>query len=521
VLGCDFSRGERRRTARERFRWDCGLSSKLSRRTLLTGVGPLLAAAAASGKPQHETVERWGVYELYFKGPGAGNPFLDVQFSAEFRLGNRSVPVSGFYDGNGTYRLRFMPDDLGNWIFVTQSNSPDLNGHEGGFLCGAPAEGNRGPVMVRDPHHLCYADGSAHLSFGTTCYAWAHQAESLERQTLQTLREAPFNKVRMCVLPTEKNPQRFPFERSAAGENDLLRFDVSFFRHFDRRIQDLRDMGIQADLILFHPYDKLGYGNMPAEVNRRYLRYVVARFAAFRNVWWSIANEYDLVKTKSMPEWDEFFRIVQESDPYGHLRSVHHSRVFYDYSKPWVTHLSLQSDNFAKTQEWLAEYKKPIIFDECKYEGNINRRWGNLSGHEMMRRFWIGMVSGAYVGHGETYHTAENTAWTSQGGTLLGKSPQRIAFLKKIFEEAPALELNAPADPYYPLISNASEYYLYFFDLHQPIDYEVTLPGDASFTAEIIDPWEMTITRAPESYQGKCLLKLPGKPYLAVRLRAV
>ena len=490
---------------------------------MLAGIGPAVAWSsqslpAATGRKE---VERWSIFELSFQGPAAGNPFLEVRFTAEFRRENRTVPVDGFYDGDGVYRLRFMPDDLGDWTYTTKSNVPELHGHSGAFVCVPPAKDNHGPVMVRDPHHLCYADGSAYVSFGTTCYAWAHQKESLEELTLQTLRSSPFNKIRMCILPTEAHPQRFPFERKASGQNDLSRFDVTFFQHFERRIQDLCNLGIEADLILFHPYDKLGYGNMPPDVNRRYLRYVVARFSAFRNVWWSIANEYDLVKTKTMPEWDEFFRIIQESDPYGHLRSVHYSRVFYDYSKPWVTHLSLQSDDFARTQEWLAQYKKPIIFDECKYEGNINRRWGNLSGQEMTRRFWIGMVSGAYVGHGETYPNQAGTAWTSQGGLLVGESPKRIAFLKKIFAEAPALDLNAPADPYYPVISKPGEYYLYFFDYHQPVDYEFNLPQETSFQADLIDPWEMTIAPFPGSYQGKCTLKLPGRPYLAVRFRKI
>ena len=32
---------------------------------------------------------------------------------------------------------------------------------------------------------------------------------------------------------------------------------------------------------------------MPAEADDRYLRYAVARLAAYRNVWWSLANECD------------------------------------------------------------------------------------------------------------------------------------------------------------------------------------------------------------------------------------
>ena len=52
----------------------------------------------------------------------------------------------------------------------------------------------------------------------------------------------------------------------------------------------------------------------------------MARLAAYRNVWWSMADEYDSVAEKTMADWDRYFRIVRASDPYGHLRSVHNGQ---------------------------------------------------------------------------------------------------------------------------------------------------------------------------------------------------
>ena len=62
----------------------------------------------------------------------------------------------------------------------------------------------------------------------------------------------------------------------------------------------LRDLGIEADIILLHPYDEghWGFDRMPDEVDDRYLKYVVSRLGAFRNVWWSLANEYDFMTEK-------------------------------------------------------------------------------------------------------------------------------------------------------------------------------------------------------------------------------
>ena len=159
----------------------------------------------------------------------------------------------------------------------------------------------------------------------------------------------------------------------------------------------------------------------------------------------------------------------------------------------------------------------PSIYDECKYEGNIPKRWGNISARELVRRFWLG-TSGAYVGHGETYLDPRDILWWSKGGVLHGESPARIAFLRRILEQAPPGGLN-PSGEYYPCAGQPGRYYLYYFDYHQPSDYEFDLPPAASYQADLIDPWNMTITPIAGSYRGKFKLNLPGKPYLAVRFQ--
>jgi len=95
--------------------------------------------------------------------------------------------------------------------------------------------------------------------------------------------------MRMCIFPksyvyNENEPEFYPFLGT--------RFNPAFFEHLEKRIQQLCESGIEADLILFHPYDRWGYSKMPREADERYLRYVIARFAAYRNVWWSLANEF-------------------------------------------------------------------------------------------------------------------------------------------------------------------------------------------------------------------------------------
>jgi len=46
-------------------------------------------------------VEQYTIFGLEFKGPSGGNPFKEVQLSAEFSNMNRPLSVERFYDGSG------------------------------------------------------------------------------------------------------------------------------------------------------------------------------------------------------------------------------------------------------------------------------------------------------------------------------------------------------------------------------------------------------------------------------------
>ena len=71
-----------------------------------------------------QQVERWGLFETALQGPKSGNPFMEVQLSARFECGDHVLEPDGFYDGDGIYRIRLMPDRVGRWRFTTRSNVP-------------------------------------------------------------------------------------------------------------------------------------------------------------------------------------------------------------------------------------------------------------------------------------------------------------------------------------------------------------------------------------------------------------
>jgi PKD repeat protein len=441
-------------------------------------------------------VERWNILQLKLEGTQKDNPFVDVLLSAEFKNGGKVYSPQGFYDGSGIYIIRFMPTELGQWNYITKSNRKELDGIKGTFTCVEASQNNHGPVRVRNKYYLAYEDGTPYFQLGTTCYAWAHQGEEMEQQTLRTLTKAPFNKMRMCVFPKDyvynKNePVYYPFEGEPLRKWDFTRFDPEFWRHFETRVMDLLKMGIEADIILYHTYDRWGFESMDKESDDRYIRYAVARLSAFRNVWWSLANEYDIMPDKKGEDWDRFFQIIQKHDPYQHLRGIHNCVRWYDHNKPWVTHASIQTSDMAGGVRFRQQYQKPVIYDECKYEGNIPHGWGQLTPEQMVKYFWMGTLSGCYVGHGETYLHPEDLLWWSKGGVLRGKSPERIAFLKDFMSDLPPYEKLKPMgdDKGNFVLGIPGKYYLVYGKTSGNSSLE--LAGDIAYKIDAIDTWNM------------------------------
>jgi hypothetical protein len=232
---------------------------------------------------------------------------------------------------------------------------------------------------------------------------------------------------------------------------------------------------------------------------------------------------------RTLADWDHYCKLVQDADPYQHLRSIHNCRAFYDHRKPWITHCSIQHHNLLEVPTWLQQYGKPVVIDECGYEGDISLIWGSLSAEEMVARFWLGFAAGGYVGHGETYWNEEEILWWSKGGELHGESTPRIAFLRRIIEEVPAPGL-------FPLVGeaarrilagdfwnkvaaayNGTDYYLLYFWTHQPRFRSFSLP-EGSFHIDVLDTWNMTVDRVADEATGQVRVELPRKKYLAVRI---
>jgi len=503
-----------------------------------------------------EKVERWGIYEWTGNGHDDGNPFVDYEIVGTFKGEHEEKTVKGFYDGDGRYVVRFMPSYTGTYTYKIYGNFTDQT-YEGTFEVTEPSEGNHGPVSVANTYHFQYADKTPYYPIGTTCYVWELQSDELIEQTYKSLAESGFNKIRFCIFPKHydynlREPRSYPYVGTPVdssiltpdnfleytgkteGNNwDFTKFNPEHFRHIERCIKRLMEMGIEADIIVFHPYDRWGFSQMTRDQDTLYIRYLISRLAAFRNVWWAMANEYDLFEHKNAADWDYIGTLFMKEDPYNHLRSIHNCREFYDHSKNWITHCSIQRQDLYKgaefTTEWRKKYQKPVVLDEIAYEGNIQFGWGNITGEEMVRRMWEGAIRGGYPGHGETYLSKDNILWWSHGGKLHGESWKRVKFLLEILKETPGLGLKCDTSrmeewdavigiPEDDKLAEETGYQLFYYSFMRPSFRQFRFKDDKKYRVEVIDTWNMTITDAGV-HSGCFKIDLPGRQYMAIRLR--
>ncbi len=503
----------------------------------LTGILLLILLSSCDSQKGSEVVEQWDVFEVILNGPETGNPYLEVDLSATFSKGEDQVKVPGFYDGEGVYRIRFSPGTLGKWTYLTESNAGQLSDRKGTFKCISPGAENHGPLQIVNTFYFQYADGTPYYAVGTTAYQWTSVKQSIQEQTLETLEGAPFNKIRMCVFPkhylfgNETEPWMHPFASTEEGR-DYTHPLYAFFQNFDMRIAQLKEMNIQADVILFHPYDKWGYCRMGEEMNERYVRYMIARISAYRNVWWSLANEWDIPGFKEAIDWEGIGGLLQREDPHNRFRGIHNwynsEDHFYDHSRPWITHTCTQTSQFYNAIRWREKYQKPLLFDEMRYEGDITAGWGNLSGEEMASYFWMAGLSGAYPTHGETYANHSDSTevrWWGKGGGLVGESPERIEWFRSYMEQAPVHEMNpgivSTGDPQnlesnvYALRKEGEYYMAYVADSGRLI--ELDLAGTSPYSLEILDTWNMQVVDRKTAEAGRFSFET-SSPYTALIL---
>ncbi len=167
-------------------------------------------------------------------------------------------------------------------------------------------------------------------------------------------------------------------------------------------VQYMDSKGLVADFIVTTPYrSNRQYGTDTQ--NDRFIEYMAARYAAYPNVTWCMANEWESsswyagTNIQNQADFNRMGALLRSSDPWisngTALRplSIHNQNISFQYfDAAWPTYAIIQYHSGSLTQDVTGNdgiihnegHNMPVVNDEYQYIGqltHIQNRWGMWS----------------------------------------------------------------------------------------------------------------------------------------------
>lgn len=427
----------------------------------------LLLIAGCESKPP---VPKWAVHEIRLEAARTyQNPYLNMEVNGTFVSPNGDQKtIRAFWDGGNVFILRFTPDREGEWTYHTKvlsTDSPTGKAKKledpgllksGKLKVEAPQSGSHG-FLRRDseyPYHFIRDDGTRYYMCGTTYYNILLNAMQGDRwkTAVDSAMVYGINKFRAHAFPIKNSATPYPQVYPVKGTTDSLdhkHLNLPLWRKLDEVIEYSNSKGMVVDLMPFG-FDRMSYSG-DSLLDQHYLRYVIARYAAYPNIIWCVVNEWNYRQRRlglSKPYFNAMGRIIRTEDPWmaegENLRplSIHQqTRIdFQFFNYDWPVHAIIQLgvrsgqgvvqdewDIPAETQplyrngdEWgnagivyNLGHEMPVVNDEYGYMGEPRDRaasdspnrdeWPTLTRERHRNIIWGIAVAGGYGSGGDKY----------------------------------------------------------------------------------------------------------------------
>lgn len=380
--------------------------------------------------------------------PGADNCFTAAPLSGTFsRPGSPPIRVEGFCDAadGSLYRIRFMPPAPGDYQYHVTFRDGSFERQHSGTFHAADAH-RRGPIRV-DPanrwHFIWEGTGEHYFFNGTTAYwllGW--KDERVIRFSIDRLHRLKVNRMRVALSGRTNTFYGEPVMNGdawsvwltpfLAGNTsdyshpgfDWTRFNIPYWQKFDRMLAWARDRDMIISVVL-DMGDNGVHLAAGSEDERRYIRYAIARFAAFPNITWDLGDDLDHFRDEKWAH--ETGAFIKQTDPYQHLATSHPiDPAHQDRNSAWFDFTSFQEWSREQHRFMLAERKKqqqlgriiPQTNEEYGYEDHYPL-WAKGPGSEsadvLRRTAWDIYMAGGYQTSGETCRRGTNV-WPDTGG---------------------------------------------------------------------------------------------------------
>ena len=288
------------------------------------------------------------VGEWVFKSKASyASPFADVAVDGVFTSPTgKTLTMPAFYDGNGTWRLRFNPREAGNWTLALTSVPPNPDFDRAETFTATPSDA-RGTLKATpgEAWGYTYENGEPFFAFGDTTYdlfGMAYCGGDVAAFVKRRARQG-FNLLRVRLHVSHFHPPEGDFAWQTkdmwpwGGSRSSPRFDLfnlDWFKSVDKTVALIDKAGIGVEMIMEgwgfeFPFNHRSW--FTAEWEQLWMRYLIARYDAYNSTYfWTPLNEYEYYPNGDWhwkPTADRWqIRVghyIKDTGPHGHIIACH------------------------------------------------------------------------------------------------------------------------------------------------------------------------------------------------------
>jgi len=333
------------------------------------------AAAGSGGITTGPEVGLYRTFEQALQNDGAyGNRFADVELQVTYTSpSGRTTDFLGFFDGDGNgggdaqsgnvWKLRFMPDEVGQWSYSYQWSDGTPGGADT-FACVAAGAG-KGILRAYDANPRWFAYNGTEPVWLKSYYETGHGAiaqpfDWIINNVYQPMIDRGYNHLQVnWLLPLCCDDQYY--EDGPAKSIDTIRLysegqasstmQLGVWHLMEQHVRWLNDRDVGLHMFLGFDggrNDGPAWDELSDSEKRFYVRYVVARLGPFANIagWnfvWEVPGDRDSHELG-------LARLLQEEDVFEHLRTYEDEMpASNEYYRPEYTFAAVENHGMASS----------------------------------------------------------------------------------------------------------------------------------------------------------------------------
>jgi len=371
------------------------------------------------------------------------NPVRDCRVMVDFSGPSGGVvSVFAFWDGGRAWRVRFSPEEVGEWVWTSRcvvGEDSGLGGLSGSFQCseyqGENALYQHGPLKLSDNRQaLVHEDGRPFFWLADTAWNGVIRGDDENwREYLSVRADQRFSVIQFVASEWRSAPVDEAGETSYFADGDSISINVRFFQRMDRRVAMINEFGFVASPVVLWSLIEEDPGFKLSEAAAELLAsYVVSRYDAYQVVW--ILGGDGNYRKIGIDRWKRLGRSVFS---FGHNRLS----TLHDCGQDWVGELFRDEDWYdivsyqsghgdcedhlrwlvegPPASSWEGKPALPVINMEPNYETSYGFQHKTVFTDYHVRRaaYWSLLVSptaGVSYGHDSIWN------WNSETGPSLG-----------------------------------------------------------------------------------------------------